>query len=253
MMARRMRAWRPTRTPGIRMHSLDVTEAVHPHVRTEHAAGDGAARHDAPGRNHRIERLAAALSGLGEHELRRRRLRLIRPQRPLGIVQVELRVHLAQVHVRFEIRVERADVAPVLRRLLVLVVEAIRVHRHLMNQRRNDVLAEIVRRSAAPRRPRARGRGRRCRRCTRPSRPARNRASRESRSDARGFSCEAGHPLLLRRPRRCRTGSRRRSAPRSRRAWPRRPAPGGSGACARSPSCRRGRPTARSGGANPPA
>ena len=35
---------------------------------------------------------------LGEHELRRRRLRHVGAQRPLRIVQVELGVHLAQVH-----------------------------------------------------------------------------------------------------------------------------------------------------------
>ena len=34
----RMRAWRPTRTPGIRMRVLDVAEAVHAHVRAEDAA-----------------------------------------------------------------------------------------------------------------------------------------------------------------------------------------------------------------------
>ena len=88
------------------------------------------------------------LPGFGEHELRRRRLRLVGPQRPLGIVQVELRVHLAQIHVRLEVGVERADVAPVLRGLLVLVVEAVGVDRHLVDQRRDDVLAEIVGRSA---------------------------------------------------------------------------------------------------------
>src|SRR2546430_5910715 len=38
-------------------------------------------RDDAAGRDHRIERLAAAAAVLGEHELRRRRLRLIGPQR----------------------------------------------------------------------------------------------------------------------------------------------------------------------------
>ena len=184
MIARRMRAWRPTRTPGIRMHASIVAEAVDAHVRTQHAAGDAAARDDAAGRDDRIERLSAAAAGFGEHELRRRRLRLIGAQRPLGIVQVELRVHLAEIHVRLEVGVERADVAPVLRRLLVLVVEPVRVDRHLVDQRRDDVLAEIVRWSAASRRPRARAPARRCRRCRRPSTRARSRASRESASAA---------------------------------------------------------------------
>ena len=51
---------------------------------------------------------------------------------------------------RFVVGVERADVAPVLRRLLVLVVEAVGVDRRLVDQRRDDVLAEVVIASAAP-------------------------------------------------------------------------------------------------------
>src|SRR2546421_6395906 len=128
---------------------LDVREAVHADVGAEHAAVDAAARDDATGRNHRVERLSAAAAGFREDELRRRRLRLVRPKRPLRIVQVEFGIHLTQVHVGLEVRIERADVAPVLRRFLVLVVEAIRVHRGAMNQRRNDVLAEIMRRRFA--------------------------------------------------------------------------------------------------------
>ena len=53
---------------------------------------------------------------------------------------------MAQIHVRLEIGVERPDVTPVLRRLLVLVVEAVRVDRRRVDERGNDVLAEIVRR-----------------------------------------------------------------------------------------------------------
>ena len=78
-----------------------------------------------PLRDDRIERLAASAAFFGEHELGRRRLRLIGAQRPLRIVQVELGIDLAQIHAGLEVGVERADVAPVLRRLLVLVVEAV--------------------------------------------------------------------------------------------------------------------------------
>jgi hypothetical protein len=54
-------------------------------------------------------------------------LHLVGAERPFGIVEIEIRVDVARVHVRVVIRVEGADVAPVLRRLLVLVVETIDV------------------------------------------------------------------------------------------------------------------------------
>ena len=123
---------------------VDLAETVDADVGTQHAARHGAARHDAPGRDHGIQCLTAPLPDFGEHEFRRRRLRLVRAQRPFRIVQIEFRVHVTQIHVRFEVRVERPDVAPVLRRLLVLVVEAIGIDRHFVDQRGNDVLAEIM-------------------------------------------------------------------------------------------------------------
>ena len=93
-----------------------VAEAVHAHVRAEHAARDAAAGDDAAGRDDRVERLPAAPAVVGEHELRRRRLHLVRAQRPLRIVEVEVRVDVAEIHVGVVVGVERADVAPVLRR-----------------------------------------------------------------------------------------------------------------------------------------
>ncbi len=104
---------------------------------------------DASGRDDRVERLSAAAAFVGEDELRRRRLHLVRAQRPLRIVEVELRVDVAEIHVRFVVGVERADVAPVLGVLLVLVGEPVGVDRHARDQRRDDVLAEIVRRRPA--------------------------------------------------------------------------------------------------------
>src|SRR5262249_50484634 len=79
---------------------LDFAEAVHPYVRAQYAAGDRAAADDTARRDHRVERLAAADALLREDELRRRRLRLIGAQRPLRIVEVELGVHLTEIHVR---------------------------------------------------------------------------------------------------------------------------------------------------------
>src|SRR5262245_27325697 len=56
---------------------LDTAEAVDAHVGAQHAAGNRAARNDAARRDDRVERLTASLPELGEHELRRRRLRLV--------------------------------------------------------------------------------------------------------------------------------------------------------------------------------
>ena len=123
---------------------VDIAVTMHPYVRAEDAAGDPAARHDTARRDDRIERLSAAAAFVGEHELRGRRLHLVRAERPLRIVEVELRVHLAEIHVRVEVGIQGADVAPVLGRLLVLVIEPVGEDREFLHERRNDVLAEIV-------------------------------------------------------------------------------------------------------------
>src|SRR5204863_5783568 len=85
---------------------LELAEAVHADVGTENAAHHATARNDAAAGNDRVERLAAAFSLRREYEFRGGRLRLIRTERPLRIVQVELRVHLAQVHAGVEIGIE---------------------------------------------------------------------------------------------------------------------------------------------------
>ena len=123
---------------------LDLAEAVHADVRAEDAAHDAAAGDDAAARDDRVERLPAAAPLGGKDELRRRRLRLRGAQRPFGVVEVELRVDLAQVHAGLEVRIQRSDVAPVLRGLFILVVEPVRVDRRGLNERRDDVLAEVV-------------------------------------------------------------------------------------------------------------
>ena len=116
---------------------------MHADVRAQHAAGDLAARDDAARRDDRVQRHPAPVVVV-EHELRRRRLFHVRAQRPLRVVQVELRVDVAEVHVRLVVGVDGADVAPVLRRLLVLVVERVRVDRLAREHARDDVLAEVV-------------------------------------------------------------------------------------------------------------
>src|SRR4029453_8644904 len=121
----------PDPHPGHENALLDFAETVHPDIGTENAAADRAPGHDAACRDDRVERPPAAASFVGEYELGRRRLHLVRVQRPLRVVQVELRVDLTEIHVGFEVGIERADVAPVLRELLVLVEKPIRVDWHL--------------------------------------------------------------------------------------------------------------------------
>ena len=123
---------------------LDLAEAVDADVGAQDASAHAAARDDAAVRDDGIERLSTTAPFFCEHELRRRRLWLVGTQRPFRIVEIELRVHLTQIHAGFVVRVERSDVAPVLRGFLVLVVEAVRKHRRLFDKRRDDVLPEIV-------------------------------------------------------------------------------------------------------------
>src|SRR6185312_2002579 len=80
----------------------------------------------------------------GEYELRRRCLWLICAQRPFRVIQIEFRVHLAKIHTGLEIRIERSDVAPIFGRLLVLIVKPITEDGRRLNERRNDVLPEIM-------------------------------------------------------------------------------------------------------------
>ncbi len=97
-----------------------------------------------PGRDDRVEGLSPAPLVV-EDELGRRGLWHPRPYGPLGIVQVEVRVHLDEVHVGLVVGIEFADVPPVLARLLVLVRETVRIDGSLSaDQRRQDVLAEVV-------------------------------------------------------------------------------------------------------------
>ena len=60
---------------------------------------------------------------LGEDKLRRRKLALIGPNRPMLVVQIEQRIHRHEVHVRLPIGVERPDVAPVFDVLLIRVMK----------------------------------------------------------------------------------------------------------------------------------
>ena len=106
---------------------LHLAVAIDAHVVAQHRSLHAAARYDAARRNDRIDRHAHAIR-IGEHEFHRRILLLPGAQRPALVVQVEDRRNRDQVHVRFVIRVERANVAPVMRLRLALVLEIVGVH-----------------------------------------------------------------------------------------------------------------------------
>jgi hypothetical protein len=74
------------------------------------------------------------------------RLSYAAPHRSLDfVVQVQLWLHRAQLKVRLEVTVDRADVPPVRVPLAVFIQEWKRKQSLLVHERRNDIGAEIVR------------------------------------------------------------------------------------------------------------
>ena len=89
----------------------------------------------------------AAPAFVVEHELGRRQLLLIGPDRPDLVVEVELRGDVDEVHVRLPVGVYRADIAPVGAVVVhpdAAVEEAVRIHTVARHQMGDDVLAEVV-------------------------------------------------------------------------------------------------------------
>ena len=118
---------------------------MHPHVRKQQRAGHARTRDDAPARHHRVDRGAPAVVVV-EHELRRRQLFLVGPDRPLLVVDVELGGHAHEFHVRLVVGIHRTHVAPVVLRLRAYVLERVGEHAQLVDRVRHDVAAEVVRR-----------------------------------------------------------------------------------------------------------
>src|SRR5207249_4623417 len=68
----------------------------------------------------------------------------VRPDWPRTVIKIEPRSHGDEIHARLVVRVERADVAPVLDALPVLDHETESEHATIRDHRRDDVPAEIV-------------------------------------------------------------------------------------------------------------
>src|SRR5208337_4551901 len=103
-----------------------------------------APRDDATHRDRRVDGDPHAVALLREHELGRRVLLLVSTDGPLEVVQVEDRRNRNQVHVGFVIGLDGPDIPPVLRFLLVFVVEVVRINPFLVDKLWNHVLPEVV-------------------------------------------------------------------------------------------------------------
>ncbi len=166
---------------------------------------------------------------VAEDELRRRVVGHAGADRPARVVEVEERMDGDEVHLRFPVRVDRPDVAPVAAGVLVLAGDGVRGEVvgvdgvPVGDHPRKDVVTEVVR---APRRPASRRAAlMQRRRCGRRSCPS-------TRGTCPGCPASSAGPSPSRGRRRCarrrRPRSRRsRSPPSSGRGWrrssPRRP------------------------------
>ena len=116
---------------------------VDAHILRDHGVGDRGAGDDDAGGNHRVDRHAGA-ARLTEDKLGRRILAHTGAHGPVLVVEVEDRRNRAEVHIGVVISVERADVAPVERLLLVLVHKAVGHHLLLAKHIGQNVMAEVV-------------------------------------------------------------------------------------------------------------
>ncbi len=104
---------------------------------------DIGARDDAAARDHRIDRHPAPTLFV-EHEFRGRLLRLVGPDRPLMVVNVQLRIECDQFHVRFVERIHIADVAPIVLRACLDIFERVSEYTQFVERPWNDVSAKVV-------------------------------------------------------------------------------------------------------------
>ena len=136
--------------PGVvqQHRSLDRGPAVDPDAGAQHGLADQAAGDDDAVADQAVDRPAGSVAVV-MHELGRRLGRHAGQDRPPVVVQIEDRVHGAQVHVRVEIGVERPDVAPVARVPLgrsrhIVLQEVVGLHAALADQHRDDVAAHVM-------------------------------------------------------------------------------------------------------------
>src|ERR1700687_2002315 len=122
---------------------------VHFRVRVDaHVGRQDGVLHDAAGDNAAvgddgIERGAGA-AGFGKNEFRRRILALVGADRPLLVIEVEDGRDRDNVHVGFVVGLERANVAPVARSLLVFIDEIVGVDTIVVDHLGKNILAKVM-------------------------------------------------------------------------------------------------------------
>src|SRR5688572_8123976 len=91
----------------------------------QYTSNDTPAANDATRRNNRVHRDTHAPAFLREDEFGGRLLRHERAHWPIGVVKIELGSHVHQVEICLVIRLDRADIAPVVGALSIEIVKVI--------------------------------------------------------------------------------------------------------------------------------
>jgi hypothetical protein len=128
---------------------VQLRVGVHARPRRQQRPLERTTRDDAVARDERVHRGAATAFEI-VHELRGRRDLGIGPDRPVAIVEIELRVDVGEVDIGLPVGVDRAHVAPIgdflIRRTDAGAREAVRPGRSVLDDIGDDVLAEVARR-----------------------------------------------------------------------------------------------------------
>ena len=126
---------------------LHTRVAVHANEGSQDAPFDAASGNYRPLADDAVQSasLSIDMSEAAEHELRRRQDRLVGANGPSGIVHIQQRVDGHQVHIGFEVRVQRTHIAPIGILFSVFITKRKRVDAMRVDDGRNDVPAEIMR------------------------------------------------------------------------------------------------------------
>ena len=134
---------------------VDGRIAVDMHGVEKHGIGDCASGNDTAVTDDGVDRLSDSGQTVGidflvMNEFRGRQTEMVVVDRPFVIVKIKLRLRFAKVHVGFEIRLQRSDIAPVwfLGDILsgdLVGIEVVSKKALGFDQARNDVFPEVVR------------------------------------------------------------------------------------------------------------
>ena len=134
----------PTDPRTVHQHGIrNLGPFVDAHVRPQNGAIHLATGDDASGVDDGV------LSFSANDEFCPGRLGLVRQQRPVAVVEVELRIHGDQVHVGLMVGIDRTDVAPIVEVLVScsghhVVLEVVDLRLSLGREPRDDVTAHVM-------------------------------------------------------------------------------------------------------------